>query len=80
MLIPASVRAHISCQHPLRIREAHSDHQYVDWWFEDDPAKLEDFIDTVSVYMRLFFAVSWLFFVVSFDTPLLWHGLRTLAS
>jgi hypothetical protein len=26
--------------------------------FEDDPAKLEDFIDAVSGYMRLFFAVS----------------------
>jgi hypothetical protein len=32
------------------------------------------------IFDAVFFAVSWLFFVVSFKTPLLQHGLRTLAN
>jgi hypothetical protein len=50
---------HISRQCFSRLCEAHSDHQH--HVFEDDPAKLEDFIDAVSGYMRLYallFAVS----------------------
>jgi hypothetical protein len=42
-----------------RFCEAHSDHQH--HGCEDDPAKLEDFIDAVSGYMRLcalLFAIS----------------------